>query len=162
MPATRRFTNDATFTDALTALGSTIKEAESDGLSVMVRPLLDFVNATKSSPYSVGDWRGYYVPSDPAAFFASYKTMLAQEATVAQPDGAQMLSIGTEIRVIEADDPLLTNGFHAPEDSNGFRWTDGSAKLPMALFAGFSGVIEVVLQVGCMTRYEITLAKNAA
>ena len=88
---------DPNFTDSLTALGNTIKEAEADGLSVMVRPLIDFVDAAKSAPHSVGDWRGYYVPSDPATFFASYKTMLVQEATLAQADGAQMLSIGTEI-----------------------------------------------------------------
>jgi Hint domain/GTA TIM-barrel-like domain len=88
---------DANYTDSLTALGNTIKEAVGDGLSVMVRPLIDFLNPTEIGTYSVGDWRSYYNPTDAAAFFASYKTMIVNEATVAQANGATMLCIGTEL-----------------------------------------------------------------
>ena len=84
-------------TDSLSALGSTIAQAESLGLSVMVRPLIDFLNPAESAPYSVGDWRQDYHPTNVAAFFASYQQMIVAEAKVAQADGAQMLSIGAEL-----------------------------------------------------------------
>ena len=63
----------------------------------MVRPLIDFLNPTESAPYSVGDWRQDYQPTNVAAFFASYKQMIVAEAQVAQANGAQMFSIGAEL-----------------------------------------------------------------
>ena len=88
---------DPNYTDSLTALGNTIAQAENLGLSVMVRPLIDFVNPAESAPYSVGEWRQDYQPTNIAAFFASYQQMIVQEAEVAQANGAQMLSIGAEL-----------------------------------------------------------------
>jgi hypothetical protein len=88
---------DASFTDSLTALGNTIHEAVADGLSVMVRPLIDFLQPALIGSYSVGDWRSYYNPTDPTAFFASYKAMIVDEATRAQANGATSLCIGAEI-----------------------------------------------------------------
>jgi hypothetical protein len=88
---------DPNYTDSLAALGNTIAQAESLGLSVMVRPLIDFLNPAESAPYSVGDWRQDYQPTNVAAFFASYKQMIVSEAEVAQQNGAQMLSIGAEL-----------------------------------------------------------------
>ncbi len=88
---------DTNYTDSLTALANTITEARADGLSVMVRPLIDFLKPAVIGSYSVGDWRSYYNPTDPAAFFASYKTMIVDEATVAQANGAASLCIGTEL-----------------------------------------------------------------
>ena len=88
---------DPNYTDSLTALGNTIKQAEGLGLSVMVRPLIDFLNPSEIAPYSVGDWRQYYQPTNVATFFASYKQMIVAEAQVAQQNGAQMLSIGAEL-----------------------------------------------------------------
>ena len=89
--------SDANYSDSLTALGDTIAEAVGDGLQVMVRPLIDFLDPNKIGPNGVGDWRAYFNPSNPAAFFASYKTMIVNEAEVAQANGASMLSIGVEI-----------------------------------------------------------------
>ena len=88
---------DSSYTDSLTALANTIQEASADGLSVMVRPLIDFLQPALIAPYSVGDWRSYYNPTDVSAFFASYKTMIVDEATVAQANGATSLCIGTEL-----------------------------------------------------------------
>ena len=88
---------DPNYTDSLSALGATIAQAEGLGLSVMVRPLIDFLNPTESAPYSVGEWRQDYQPTDVATFFASYKQMIVSEAEVAQANGAQMLSIGAEL-----------------------------------------------------------------
>ena len=95
--ATSQVVADQNYTDSLTALGNTIAQAESLGLSVMVRPLIDFLNPTEIAPYSVGDWRQDYQPTNVAAFFASYQQMIVQEAEVAQANGAQMLSIGAEL-----------------------------------------------------------------
>jgi len=65
--------------------------------------------------------------------------------------------------VIEAEDTLLTDGFHAFEADNGFRWSSGDAVLPAALFAGFAGPIELVLHVGCTAHYvEDSAARQAA
>jgi autotransporter passenger strand-loop-strand repeat protein len=88
---------DSNYTDSLTAMGSTIDQAEGLGLSVMVRPLIDFLNPAVIGPYSVGDWRQNYQPTNISAFFASYKQMIVAEAQVAQQHGAQMLSIGAEL-----------------------------------------------------------------
>ena len=95
--ATSQVVTDPNYTDSQAALGSTIAQAENLGLSVMVRPLIDFLDPAQSAPYSVGDWRQNYQPSDVAAFFASYQQMIVQEAKVAQANGAQMLSIGAEL-----------------------------------------------------------------
>ncbi len=88
---------DPNYTDSLTALGDTIAQAESLGLTVMVRPLIDFLNPAESAPYSVGEWRQDYQPTNVAAFFASYQQMIVAEAEVAQANGAQILSIGAEL-----------------------------------------------------------------
>jgi hypothetical protein len=47
----------------------------------------------------------------------------------------------------------LTEGFHWFEPDNRMRWTDGDAVLPVELFAGFKGSIEVVLHLGSTTHY---------
>lgn len=91
------------FTDPLTALSSAIREAAQLGLSVMVRPLVDFLpGAYGAAPTNLGtyqplDWRAYFNPGNTAAFFASYKTMIVNQAKAAQAGGAALLCIGTEI-----------------------------------------------------------------
>jgi hypothetical protein len=95
--ATSQVVADPNYTDSLTALGNTIAQAESLGLSVMVRPLISFLDPAVVAPYSVGEWRQDYHPTNVATFFASYKQMIIAEAQVAQQHGAQMLSIGAEL-----------------------------------------------------------------
>jgi autotransporter-associated beta strand protein len=60
---------------------------------------------------------------------------------------------GRHVKVMEADEALLRDGFHAYEQGNGFRWTNGDAALPASLFAGIEGACEVVLHVGCTASY---------
>jgi hypothetical protein len=55
--------------------------------------------------------------------------------------------------VIEAPDATLTDGFHAFEAGYGFRWTDGNAVVPIKLFAGFAGRVEIVLTIAGTARY---------
>jgi hypothetical protein len=88
---------DANYTDSQSVIAATIAEANSRGFSVMVRPLLDFLDPAKIGSYSVGDWRSTYNPSNAAAFFASYKTMIVAIAQMAQANGAASLSIGAEL-----------------------------------------------------------------
>ena len=92
-------------TETIANLTATIKAAEADGLSVMVRPLVDFttdatpamLKSSDGTQYANGDWRAYYVPTNVTAFFNSYDTMMVAQARAAQAGGAQMLDIGTEL-----------------------------------------------------------------
>jgi hypothetical protein len=52
---------------------------------------------------------------------------------------------GRRVRVIGAEDSRLTQGFHAFEADNGFRWTDGDAVLPRALLGAPFGPLELWL-----------------
>jgi hypothetical protein len=61
---------------------------------------------------------------------------------------------GARFRTVNADDPALADGFHAFEPAGGLRWTDGDAVVPKALFADFTGTLEVVLLLGGTTRYR--------
>ena len=62
---------------------------------------------------------------------------------------------GARLRLIEASDASLTEGFHLFEEDNGFRWTDGDALLPAALFQGVHGACELELRVGGTTLYRL-------
>jgi hypothetical protein len=88
--------SDPNVTDSLSDLSTTILQAESLGLSVMVRPAIDLVDPALDGTLTY-DWRDTYIPADPTAFFNSYETMIVNEASIAQADGAQMLDIGTEL-----------------------------------------------------------------
>jgi uncharacterized repeat protein (TIGR03803 family) len=73
------------------------------------------------------------------------------------------ISQGTLLRTIDASDERLDDGFHAFECGEGYRWTDGLASLPLSLFAGFTGPVEVVLGVGATARYvEYTDRRHVA
>jgi len=62
---------------------------------------------------------------------------------------------GARLRLIEASDPSLDEGFHLFEEDNGFRWTDGNARLPATLFDGVDGACELELYVGGTTQYPL-------
>ena len=63
---------------------------------------------------------------------------------------------GTRFSVVAAGDSRLKEGFHAPEPDSGLRWTDGDAVLPADLFDSFEGPTELVLHIGCTTRYIVS------
>jgi hypothetical protein len=75
-------------TESLANLGGAIDAAHRRGLTVLVKPHVDSKD---------GIWRGEFQPSDPAAFFASYKTMILAQAEVAQAHHAELFSIGCEM-----------------------------------------------------------------
>lgn len=55
--------------------------------------------------------------------------------------------------IAAAADTCLVNGFHEYEADNDFRWTDGDAVIPPALFNRFSGPFDVELFVAATTNY---------
>jgi hypothetical protein len=116
--------SDANYTDSLTAVAATITEAKGHGLTVMVRPLIDFLDPAKIGTYSVGDWRSFYNPTNAAAFFASYQSMIVAVAQAAQTNGATILCIGVELDQL-AGPAYLTY------------WTD----IVTAVRAAFSGTL---------------------
>jgi ELWxxDGT repeat protein len=62
---------------------------------------------------------------------------------------------GRRLRVTEAADPILAEGFHGYEPANKLRWTDGDARLPAMLFKGFDGPMELLLHVGGAAQYPL-------
>ena len=64
-------------------------------------------------------------------------------------------------RIVEAADDRLIEGFHGHEPELDIRWTNGDAALPAALFDGFDGRVDLMLQVGCTTRYIATAERVA-
>jgi hypothetical protein len=151
-PQTSTVYADSSYTDSLSALGATIKQAAGLGLSAMVRPLIDFVDPSDltGTPYSVGEWRTYFNPgaagsANANAFFASYQTMILQEAQIAVANGATSLCIGTEldqitgpayksywdsiIGALRADDPTLKLTYAADWDDDLSPWQWGGTGL---------------------------------
>ena len=151
-PQTDTIYADSSFTDSLSALSATIRQAVGLGLSVMVRPLIDFVNPgdLTGTPYSVGEWRTYFNPGAAGsvganAFFVSYQTMILQEAQVAVANGATSLCVGTEIdqitgpayksywdsiiAALRADDPTLKLTYAADWDDDLSPWQWGGTGL---------------------------------
>jgi hypothetical protein len=68
---------------------------------------------------------------------------------------------GARHRIMQAADDRLVEGFHGHEPELDIRWTDGDASLPAALFDGFDGRVDLMLQVEGFTRY-IASAEQAA
>jgi hypothetical protein len=63
---------------------------------------------------------------------------------------------GPRHRTIEARDDRLRDGFHRYEPELDIRWTDGDARLPAELFAGFNAPVDLLLHVNGVTRYLAT------
>ena len=64
-----------------------------------------------------------------------------------------VLRRGSQFRIVAAADPLLRDGFHHFEPETRLRWTDGNAAIPAELLRDYSGPLELVLQLGAVTRY---------
>ncbi len=64
-----------------------ITELHAKGVKVMLKPHVDSLDGT---------WRGAIVPSNTAAWFASFTTFITHYAQLAQSNGVEMLCFGTE------------------------------------------------------------------
>jgi len=63
--------------------------------------------------------------------------------------------VGSRARTcaVQADDARLIDCFHDYEPANGFRWTDGDAAVPAAVFSGLAGPLLCTLEIGETTQY---------
>lgn len=62
---------------------------------------------------------------------------------------------GPRLRMLDAADHALQDGFHDYEADNSFRWTDGDALLPATLFHGLGGDFDLELSVDSTARYPL-------
>lgn len=69
---------------------------------------------------------------------------------------------GAHLRLIEASDSSLGEGFHLFEEKNGFRWTDGNALLPAALYDGIDTSFELDIHIACTTHYPLNEVEASA
>lgn len=69
-------------------------KARSLGLAVTLKPHVNVHDGT---------WRGAIQPADRAAWFVSYKAMIAHYASLAADGGASMFVVGTELKTMSTD-----------------------------------------------------------
>lgn len=84
-----------------------IRMAESDGLSVQLRPLL----SEEGDLSAYGVFRGTIAPSDPAAWLTSYANWLRPYLNVAQETGVASFSIGSELSSMVTAWPQTGNAY---------------------------------------------------
>jgi autotransporter passenger strand-loop-strand repeat protein len=108
----------------------------------------------------VADAHVYSLPDVPGSVRIVSRAAAPQELGLARDPRSLGVALrrivvrrGSRFRVIEASDAALADGFHAFEAGNGFRWTDGDAVVPIELFAGFAGAVEIVLTIAGTARY---------
>lgn len=89
---------DASKTPSDIFIAGFIDAAHQRGLAVLLRPLIDDTPLMKS-----GHWRGQLKPSDPGAWFASYKSALMSVSTLAQAHAVEVLDIGTELNSLQTN-----------------------------------------------------------
>ena len=66
------------------------------------------------------------------------------------------------MRLIEASQPMVAEGFHEFEEANGFRWTNGDAEIPESMFDWIDGPFELELHIGCTSQYPLVDAAASA
>ena len=74
--------------DTFAQVEQSIRDAKARGLNVVLKPHLETENRV---------WRAEIAPTDPKAWFDSYKAMMVEYAKVAQEAGAAMICVGTEM-----------------------------------------------------------------
>jgi autotransporter-associated beta strand protein len=85
---------------------------------------------------------------DPRRLGVAIRSVLLRDG-----DGAIELAFGSR---------WFVEGFHSPELAEGFRWTDGYAQVPQRCLALFDGPFEIMIDVGCTTRYPLAAAASAS
>jgi hypothetical protein len=64
-----------------------------------------------------------------------------------------MVTRGARVRLIEAKDAMLIDGYYEFEAENEIRWTNEDAMVPASAFNGFSGPLEITLRLDGKTIY---------
>jgi autotransporter passenger strand-loop-strand repeat protein len=109
-----------------------------------------------------GDVRRFRLPEVPRSVRIASRVAVPAELGLARdprPLGVALRQVrlwqGARLRVIEASDDSLATGFHLFEAGTGWRWTDGDALLPAALFDGVDGGCELELRLAGSTQYPL-------
>ena len=82
---------DPNKTESDANIATAIANAHALGLEVMLKPMLTGLDGTN---------QGRLTPTDPDAFFASYKAVVVHFATIAQQAGAESFSVGNELATL--------------------------------------------------------------
>ncbi len=107
-----------------------------------------------------GNVHVFRLPSIPADVRIVSRAAVPQELGLARDPRSLGIALrrvalwqASRLRIIEAEDPSLTEGLHAFETDNGVRWTNGDAVLPSALFDDLAGPVELELTIPSTTHY---------
>jgi hypothetical protein len=84
---------DGRFTPSDSELEAAIDLAHENGMAVQLAPTVWTV-----SPYV---WRGAFYPSNRSAFFDSYRSMMDHYAELAESNGVELLTVGSEYTTLE-------------------------------------------------------------
>ncbi|WP_134494297.1 glycoside hydrolase family 113 [Microvirga pakistanensis] len=87
--------------DSFEQVKQTILNAKALGMNVVLKPHLETDNRV---------WRAELAPTDPKAWFDSYKAIMVEYARVAQEAGAAMICVGTEIDSMIDPTKLCSDG----------------------------------------------------
>lgn len=109
--------------DTFARVKQSILDAKARGLNVVLKPHLETENRV---------WRAEIAPSDPDAWFDSYKAMMVEYAKMAQEAGAAMICVGTEMKSMT--DPTKVCG-------DGKTYTQKWAEIIDAVRAVYSGKV---------------------
>jgi hypothetical protein len=116
-----------------------------------------------------GDFHVFDLPGAPAEARLMSRAAVPQELGLARDPRCLGVAVrrvvvrqGVRFQKFEAVDRRLAEGFHAFEAHEGFRWTDGDAVLPIEMFAGLAGSIQVVLHIGATAQYIEGVAATGA
>jgi serralysin len=87
--------------DTFAQVKQSILDAKARGLNVVLKPHLETENRV---------WRAEIAPTDPKAWFYSYKAMMVEYAKVAQEAGAEMICVGTEMKSMTDPTKVCSDG----------------------------------------------------
>jgi hypothetical protein len=109
--------------DTFEQVKQSILEAKARGMNVVLKPHVESENRV---------WRAEFQPTDPKAWFDSYKAMMVEYAKVAQEAGAAMICVGTEM--VSMTDPTKVT-------SDGKTYTQKWIEIIDAVRAVYSGKV---------------------
>jgi len=87
--------------DTFAEVEQSILVAKARGLKVVLKPHVESDNRV---------WRAEFQPTDPKAWFDSYKAMMVEYAKVAQRAGAEMICVGTEMMSMTDPTKVCSDG----------------------------------------------------
>jgi hypothetical protein len=89
--STKTPTDDLTDPSGHGSVERAIDDIHARGMKVLLKPHVDVKDGT---------WRGDILPSDPAAWFASYQTFIDHYADIAKRKKVEMFCVGTELKTM--------------------------------------------------------------